>query len=90
MSTIHSIEDAALRRLHLGNKWDWPGAVRTFYEIACSRCWTLSSTLTRDHAFAVAVESHRDCHPAVATVLRRGEAPPNAKTRWSIWLHTGE
>jgi hypothetical protein len=72
------------------SKWDWPKAVRHWYEIECSRCWALSSTLIRDLASAVAVESHRDCHPAVATVLRRGEAQANAKRSWTVWLHTGE
>jgi hypothetical protein len=72
------------------SRWDWPPSVRSWFEIACSRCPTLSSTLDRDSAFAVAVESHRDCHPAVATVLRRGFTPPGAKWEWTIWLHCGE
>lgn len=71
------------------SRWDWPSSVRSWFEIECSKCWTLSCNLTRRAAFATAIEKHRQCRPAVATVLRRGFVPKKTKWCWTIWLHSG-
>jgi hypothetical protein len=71
------------------SRWDWPKSIRSWFEIECSRCWTLSSTLTRAKAFATAIEEHAQCRPAVATVLRRGLVPLKKKAHWRIYFHNG-
>jgi hypothetical protein len=89
MGKISAIEDAALRRLGESNQWDWP-ARSTYYEITCNRCWTLSSTLTWDDAFAVAAEDHRGCHPGGGDRAAPRCGAGQRQNEWSIWLHTGE
>jgi hypothetical protein len=36
------------------------------------------------------LERHAECRPAVVEVVRRGYVPKKKRSRWRIWLHTGE